>query len=221
MSSLEAVLFDLDGTLLDTSGDLGGALNSLLIQRGFEPLSTKDIRPQVSNGAAGLIKLGFGIEKHHSTYKPLRNQFLEYYQSNIATHTKAFDGINTLIEQLGHSKIPWGIVTNKPSLYTEMLLQHITFPHTPNIVVCPEHVGIAKPDPAPLLFACKQLNTIPQNCLYIGDHLRDIECGRNANMPTIAVGYGFTCDETEHLQWHATHNVSHASDIWAIIQDYL
>lgn len=217
---LHAVFFDLDGTLLDTSADLGNALNKTLIAHGHEPLALSEIRQHVSNGAAALIKLGFGKFLEYEQSTDLRSELLKHYLDDIATHSHPFDGIETLIAQLTERDIAWGIVTNKPQRYTEALMQHFRFASPPCATVSPEHVGVGKPDPAALLYACKHSGVLPENCLYIGDHLRDIQCGHNAGIPTVAVGYGFTTDPLEYLSWKADHTALTAEDIWPIIQKH-
>lgn len=217
--ALRAVFFDLDGTLLDTSMDLGNALNSVLEQNKLQKLKHEKIRPHVSNGAMALIKLGFGNELPTPELQKHRQALLDFYNNNIATHTKPFDGVTELIQALTASGIQWGIVTNKPALYTQELMKNITFSSEPVATVCPEHLGISKPDPAPLLHACKLAGCEPTEALYVGDHLRDIECGSNAKMPTIAVGYGFTAGD-EHKRWGATHCVDLASEIWPLIREH-
>lgn len=217
---LDAVFFDLDGTLLDTSADLGNALNKTLEQHGHRPLPLTEIRQHVSNGAGALVTLGFGRHLEHEQVINLRGDLLKHYLADIATQTAAFVGIEELIERLAEHNIAWGIVTNKPQRYTEALMQHFTFASPPCAVVSPEHAGVGKPDPAPLLYACDHAHVQPQNCLYIGDHLRDVECGHNAGMPTIAVGYGFTVDPEEYLAWKADHTAALAQDIWPIIQKH-
>lgn len=217
---LDAVFFDLDGTLLDTSADLGNALNKTLQQHGYQPLPLSEIRQHVSNGAAALIKLGFGKHLEHEQTINLRGDLLKHYFESIAVQTTAFAGIENLIAQLNQNGIAWGIVTNKPQRYTEALMKHFTFASAPCATISPEHAGIGKPDPAPLLYACEHARVRPENCLYIGDHLRDIECGRNAGMPTVAVGYGFTIAPDDYLSWEADHTAALAQDIWPIIQKH-
>ncbi len=218
--SLKAVFFDLDGTLLDTSEDLGHALNQVRRDQGLENLPQDVIREQVSNGATALIKLGFGPVSDE-VLVPLRQRLLEMYLQHIALHTKPFDGIAELIEQLTRHEIAWGIVTNKPQLYTAELMRHFEFASAPCATVSPDQVGVGKPDPAGLLFACKAAGCVPEEAIYIGDHKRDIDCGHNAGMPTIAVGYGFTSHADEHRTWNATHVADQVADIWPIITTYL
>jgi N-acetyl-D-muramate 6-phosphate phosphatase len=217
---LEAVFFDLDGTLLDTSGDLGNALNKTLHHYNRTPLPLSAIREHVSNGATALVKLGFGHHLEHDEMVRIRTELLNFYIDDIASHTVIFNGIGDLIQQLTDHQILWGIVTNKPLAYTEALMQHFHFASPPSATVCPEHKGMGKPDPTPLLHACELVRVSPANCVYVGDHERDIECGRNAGMPTLAVGYGFTADADEYLSWNADHNAELPEDIWPILQKH-
>lgn len=214
---IKAVFFDLDGTLLDTSKDLGGALNTVLEQCGKPALPFDTIRPHVSNGANALIKLGFGEDLHPSTHQTYRLNLLDAYLADIASHTIAFAGIEALIEQCAANDIAWGIVTNKPAAYTDALMQHFEFASVPVAQISPDHVSRAKPDPEGLLKACEMANCKPSEALYVGDHERDIEAGRNANIATVAVGYGFTPTTKCHLAWGADYTVSSASEIWPII----
>ncbi len=219
--TLKAVFFDLDGTLLDTSKDLGEALNKVLQKHDLTPLPHSQSRAYVSNGAAALIQLGFGEGLEPERISKLRLELLDFYMDDIASHTYAFPGIEQLIDRLGNAGLSWGIVTNKPSLYTKALLQHMQFNYAPIAVVSPDDVGVGKPNAKPLLHACEIAGCSPKQAIYIGDHLRDVECGHNAGMDTIAVGYGFTNTTDEHLSWQATHCVDHADHIWPIIQTYI
>ena len=220
VGSLKAVFFDLDGTLLDTSEDLGHALNQVRREQGLEDIPQAIIREQVSNGATALVKLGFGPLEDDKLV-PLRQRLLDMYLQHIALHTKPFEGIEELIEQLTRREIPWGIVTNKPQIYTAELMRYFEFASPPCATVSPDQVGVGKPNPASLLYACEAAGCAPKDAIYIGDHLRDIECGHNAGMPTIAVGYGFTSHADEHRSWNATHVADQVSDIWPIIHSYL
>lgn len=220
-SAIKAVLFDLDGTLLDTSEDLAHALNHVRRQYGLTDLPYDMIRPHVSNGATALIRLGFGDDVSDEKMQALREALLAMYQQHIALFTKPFAGIETLIQQLADHGIAWGIVTNKPQIYTAELMQHFEFASAPCATVSPDQVGVSKPNPAGLLFACQAAGCQPAEAIYIGDHLRDIESGHNAGMPTIAVGYGFTSDPDEHRHWGATHIADTVAELWPIIEGYL
>lgn len=218
--TLKAVFFDLDGTLLDTSQDLAAALNKLCVKHDRDQLSYDLIRPQVSNGARALVELAFGAQLSELDMAQHRRDLLDFYQDDIAQYTVPFPGVTELIQQLGSANLAWGVVTNKPSRYTNALMQKMRFTRPPSAIVSPEDVGIGKPDPRPLLHACNLSFCNPQEAIYIGDHLRDIECGHNAGMDTIAVGYGFTQAAEEHLSWRATHTADLAQHIWPIIEKY-
>lgn len=215
---IKAVFFDLDGTLLDTSKDLGEALNAVRIAQGLAPFSDNITRKEVSNGANALIKLGFGDALSQAQHVKYRQALLDNYLAHIADHTFAFEGITTLITQLANANIAWGIVTNKPALYTQALMTHFHFASAPVATISPDHVKVAKPDPEGVLLACQQANCPPSQAIYIGDHKRDIEAGRNAGTTTIAVGYGFTDTTTCHKTWGADYTVDLATEIWPIIE---
>ncbi len=198
-SPLQAVLFDLDGTLVDTAPDLAHALNSLLAENNRPTLPFDRIRDQVSNGGNALIKLGFDVVPDDPQHPSLRARLLEIYHQCVANQSSLFDGLPNLLEQLISLQIPWGIITNKPRIYTESLLKALNL--TPDILVCPEDLGVSKPDPAPLLYAARQLAVDPTQCVYIGDHQRDIEAGRNAGMQTLVAGFGYIPLEENPKDW--------------------
>lgn len=215
---IQAVLFDLDGTLLDTHKDLGHALNQTLELHGRPQLPMHIIKAQVSNGANALIRLGFGGEPTADQQPLLRQQLLDFYLADIAVHTELFEGISELLNQLCINRIKWGIVTNKPALYTRKLVESLQFEYPPAVLVSPDDVGVGKPDPRPLLHACQQLGIKSPEAVYIGDHKRDIEAADNAGMQSIAVGYGFIGEDDDHRNWRAQFCAAHASDLWPIIQ---
>ncbi|SFX79546.1 phosphoglycolate phosphatase [Marinospirillum alkaliphilum DSM 21637] len=201
--AVQAVLFDLDGTLVDTAPDLALALNRLLLEQGKPELPFHIIRDQVSNGGNALIELGFGVKVGEAGQAELRQRLLELYQDKVAEHSRLFEGLEQLLDRFERHPIPWGIVTNKPRIYTDLLLRELRL--NPGVVVCPEDLGVSKPDPAPLLFAARQLATPPEQCLYVGDHLRDIEAGRRAGMQTLVAGFGYISTAENPSHWGADH----------------
>jgi len=217
--TLKAVFFDLDGTFLDTALDLGNALNKLLTEHQKAPLPHALIRNVVSDGANALLKLGFALSPEDKGFSTLREKLLNYYLEDLASHTKPFDGIELLINNLSERDIQWGIATNKPWLYTEPLMKQFKFASDPIALICPQHVNKKKPDPESLVLACKKAGCKPQEAIYVGDHVRDIQCGINAGMPTIAVAYGYIDKADSHLQWGATYQVEHANEIWPIVRE--
>lgn len=198
---MRAVLFDLDGTLVDTAPDLAGALNRLLLEEGKLELPYGVIRDQVSNGGNALVELGFGVKVGEPNQAELRHRLLNKYKENIAEHSIIFAGLEVLLQELDQQPVPWGIVTNKPREYTDLLLRELRI-HAA-AVVCPEDLGVSKPDPAPLLLAARQLATPPEHCLYVGDHLRDIEAGQRAGMQTLVAGFGYIGLDEQPSSWGA------------------
>lgn len=218
--TLKAVFFDLDGTLLDTAPDLATALNKLLASKNLPTLPAEEVRNTVSNGANALIEQAFGLLPEDPGAPELRQQLLDYYAEDLSSHTTAFDGIEGLLENLTEQGIKWGIVTNKPAPYAEPLMKDFHFASDPVCLICPEHVKQRKPDPEALYLACEQAGCAVEEAIYIGDHLRDIQCGQNAGMPTISVSYGYISANDDIALWQATHSVNHASELWPIIQTY-
>lgn len=219
--AIRAVMFDLDGTLLDTAPDFVVVVNQLLREQGRPTLPDELIRAGVSNGSKALIKLAFGIDESHSDFEPLRQRLLELYLQHIAVHTKPFPGIENLLEKLAQHQIAWGIATNKPAAYTLPLMAALNMQPAPASVICPDHVQRSKPDPESMLLASTQLGCKPQQIIFVGDHKRDIDCGRDAGSITIAAAYGYVDEGDDPANWNADHCVSHADEIWPIIQQYL
>ena len=216
-NNLASVLFDLDGTLLDTADDLGAALNFVLSQHGKPAVSAKVYRPIASDGALGLLSLGFGEAIKQYDYELLRQQFLNYYQENIAVHTSLYPGVAELLQQLEANQIPWGIITNKPEGLTKRLL-----PHYPEFANCAVMVGgdtltKRKPDPEPILHACAQINVDNQQCFYVGDALRDIQAGNSAEMTTFVAQWGYIPSDENCQTWQADHIIAKPIDLLTFI----
>ena len=200
---IKAVLFDLDGTLADTARDLGATLNRLLAEEGLPPQPYEAVRPIASHGARGLVSLGFGIDKSHPRFEEYRLRFLDHYEHNFADETVLFDDINPLIDALQARQLQWGIITNKPMRFTDRLVPALPFASAPAVVVSGDTVGVAKPDPAPMLHAAKQLGVAPEECLYVGDAERDMQAGRAVGMKTVLVNWGYIADDDDTASWPA------------------
>lgn len=218
---IRAVMFDLDGTLLDTAPDFVVVLNQLLAEQERPALAAETIRAGVSNGSKALIKLAFAMDEDNEQFEPLRQRLLELYLQNNSAHTRPFPGINALIEQLAAHNIAWGIATNKPALYTLPLMIEMNMQPPPASVICPDHVGLPKPDPESLFLASSQLGCTPEQIVFVGDHKRDIDCGKGAGSITIAVAYGYLDEGDDPASWNADYCVNHADEIWPIIEKYL
>ncbi|WP_323814641.1 HAD-IA family hydrolase [Cellvibrio sp. NN19] len=219
--TIRAVMFDLDGTLLDTAPDFIVVVNQLLVEQGRPALPADTIRAGVSNGSKALIKLAFAIDEDNEQFEPLRQRLLELYLQNHSVHTKPFPGINELIAQLAAHNILWGIATNKPAMYTLPLMVDMNIQPPPASIICPDHVSAPKPNPESLFLAGTQLSCTPQEIIFIGDHKRDIDCGRDAGSITIAATYGYLDEGEDPATWNADHSVNHADEIWPIIEKYL
>lgn len=217
-NSPQGILFDLDGTLLDTANDLGAALNHVLNQHQLPTVHRSAYRPIASDGAKGLLELGFAEKIHQYNFDELRHQFLEYYRHNIAVNTILYSGVDRLISALDDNGIPWGIVTNKPETLTLALLPSFPELNQCKVIVGGDTLTKRKPDPEPLLFACEKLNLPPSQCLYVGDAPRDIEAGNAANMTTIIAKWGYIQNLEECQHWSADIHCEQPTDILNLLR---
>ncbi len=212
MITVDAVLFDLDGTLVDTAPDFVFTVNKQREKHGLPVLDEAEIRTTVSNGARAMINLSFGLDVGDTEFAPLHAELLTMYLNELATRSSVFAGMETVLSQLESKNIPWGIVTNKPRRFTLPLLEALSLDDRSAVTVCPEDVTHSKPDPEPLFLACTTLEANPGTSVYIGDHARDIQAGKNAGMRTIAAAYGYVSDgEVQH--WRADYNIDHPLEI--------
>lgn len=187
----EAILFDFDGTLADTAADLSRALNRLRDARGLAGLPLEKLRPHASAGARGLIEVGLGILPEHADYKELREAFLRHYAENVCVDTRLFPGVGELLAALDARGLRWGIVTNKSTSLTWMVVEALGLDGRAACVVCGDTTPHLKPDPASLLHAARELELPPADCVYLGDDLRDMQAARAAGMRAVAVEWGY------------------------------
>lgn len=202
--NVEAILMDLDGTLVDTASDLVGVLNTLLADRSLPPVPFAIARNEVSNGALGLLRLGFPERRGDSGLEPLRLEFLDVYTRDVCVKSKLFDGFDRILAELRRISTPWGIVTNKPHAMTTPLLEALDLPHPPGCVVSGDRLPQRKPHPAPLLLGARELGVDARRCVYVGDARRDIDAGRAAGMATIAAAYGYIRADDDPARWGAS-----------------
>lgn len=219
--TIKAVMFDLDGTLLDTAPDFVAVVNQLLSEEGKPNLPEEKIRACVSNGARALVMMAFNIDDQHPDFARLRLRLLDLYSNHIAVFTRPFPGINELILQLAEQNITWGIATNKPAIYTNPLMAALKMQPAPTSIICPDHVSQSKPHPESMFLAARQNNCEANEIIYIGDHQRDIDCGRQAGCITIAAAYGYIDNESNIDDWQADYRVNHASEIWPIVKQFI
>ena len=217
-TSPSAVLFDLDGTLIDTAPDFIRCLNMLRQQHKLEPLPAEHIRRSVSNGARAMIRVGFGLEPEHPGYLEKHTAFLDLYEAGVAIETTLFEGMDELLLDLESQSIPWGIVTNKPARFAIPLIEALGLAERCATLICPDHVAERKPHPESLFLACREIDAEPQQAIYVGDHERDIEAGRNAGMRTIAVRYGYIEQPESVDLWQADIIVDTVSDLAKLLQ---
>ena len=186
------VLFDLDGTLIDTAPDFLTSLNNILTKYNKENVTADEIRAYISEGSSKLIEFGFNINESHRSFEKFKNEFLSEYKNNLKTKSKLFDGIEKLLNHLDKNQIMYGIVTNKYFEYADPLVKSFIELKNIKIMVCPDHVSISKPNPEGILLACKRLNVSPEKTIYLGDHLNDLKAGISAGTTTIACLYGYS-----------------------------
>ena len=209
------ILFDLDGTLLDTAPDLADALNTVLVENQRSPLPLDDIRPAVSHGGVALVRLGFNMERSNPAFEDLRERLLEVYRENISRRTQPFPGISELLDNIEQRGLNWGIVTNKPGWLTEPLLQDLDLFNRAACVVSGDTLDERKPHPAPMLHASRLANSRPEQCVYIGDARRDIEAGNNAGMQTLVALFGYLQEEDDPHTWNANSMIDQPQDLLA------
>ena len=194
----KGVLFDLDGTLLDSAPDFIASLDNLLSRHNQPKLDPEIIRSHVSDGSWKLTSLGFDIDISDEKCAILRDELLEEYESNLLKYGRAFNGIKEMLAALEKDNIPYGIVTNKPFRFAKpILINEIAFQNCKTLI-CPDHLDAIKPDPEGILRGCKDLGLHPAECIYIGDHIKDLEAGINAGTQVIACYFGYSLKPGDH-----------------------
>lgn len=210
-----AILFDLDGTLLDTARDLGNALNHILSGLKRPTVAYKIYRNIASDGAKGMLELGFGEDLKNFDFASLRQQFLNYYETNICIDTDYFEGIESLLLTLNQNNIPWGIVTNKPEFLTLQLVASFPLLQNCAVIISGDTLSERKPHPLPLLHAQEKLALTSPNTWYIGDAERDIQAAIAANMISVIAQYGYITDMQQTNNWNAHISIHKPSDLLA------
>jgi len=214
----KAVLFDLDGTLIDSAPDLGAAAEKMRTDRGMTSLNYALYRPMAGSGARGMLHVAFGITESHADYEAFKNEFLDNYQQAMTVKTTVFDGVDDMLTRLQQQGLKWGVVTNKHQRFTIPLSQQMDLFKTAGAVVSGDTTPHAKPHPAPLFEGARLLGLPPQDCWYVGDDERDIVAGKAAGMVTVAANYGYLGVETEVLNWGADFVIQNPRDLLLILK---
>ena len=207
-NNIDAVLFDLDGTLIDSAPDLGAAADQMRVKRGLASLPLRDYRAMAGAGARGMIGVAFGHVPDDDNFEALKEEFLRIYESRLTVLTYAFDGVAELIAGIAVRGLKWGVVTNKSARFTLPLTKAMPLFSTAQTIVSGDTTPHAKPHPAPLLEAARQLGVSPGRCLYVGDDERDIVAGRAAGMPTVVAAYGYLGASADTAAWKADATIS-------------
>ena len=210
----KTVLFDLDGTLLDSERDFTQVLNDQLTRDGLTPVNSLQVRNSVSSGASALIKLGYNIDESNSNFASYLEEFLNSYESCISnTKCVMFPGISALLSALNKMDSAWGIVTNKPSRFALPLIEKFPALRNCDVVICSDQLKNSKPDPEGILRACKLMNVSPHDTLYVGDHPKDIQAAKAAGVTSIAVRWGYIPDDSPIEDWQADLIIKHPAEI--------
>lgn len=210
---LRAVLFDMDGTLLDTAPDFIAVAQAMRLARGLDRVPDQQVRDVVSGGARAMVLSAFDIDPFSDEFEILRLEFLERYQRHCAVESKLYEGMAELLSEIEQADLIWGVVTNKPVRFAEPIMQQLGLASRSSVLVCPDHVSKSKPDPEPMLLACSQLDLDPATVLFVGDDLRDIESGRAAGSRTAAVRYGYIHPDDDPDTWGADVVVNHPLEL--------
>lgn len=218
---LKTVLFDLDGTLVDTAPDLARTLNLVRQEQGLAEMSYADIRSAVSHGSKALITRGFELDEHDAQFEKLRQRLLELYMDNMCIESKLFPHMGDTLDTLEDMGLNWGIVTNKPKRMTEPLVASLGLSKRAVCIVSGDSVEQSKPHPAPMYYACKLAGSEPHNCLYVGDAERDIIAGREAGMTTVAALYGYIDDHENPQDWQADGMIKQPADLLPWLKQHL
>ena len=216
--NIDAVLFDLDGTLIDSAPDLGAAADKMRTDRGMVSLPLAQYRPMAGAGARGMIGVAFGVTSQDADFESLKEEFFVNYEACMTERTCAFEGVAKLIAQINQADLKWGVVTNKSARFTLPLTQAMPLFDTAKTIVSGDTTPHAKPHPAPLLEAARQVGVAPARCVYVGDDERDILAGRAAGMSTVAASYGYLGTTLDISSWKADATILSPAALLQLLQ---
>lgn len=214
---VRAVLFDLDGTLIDSAPDLGAAADLMRVARGMPSLPLERYRHMAGAGARGMLQVAFGLGTDHPDYEGLRDEFFGHYEARMTQLTRAFDQVPEMLATLQAAGLPWGVVTNKAQRFTLPLAASMPLFGTARTIVCGDTTPHAKPHPEPLLEAARRLGLDASHCVYVGDDERDILAGRAAGMPTVAARYGYLGVQSDVAAWQADAIIDHPAALLKLL----
>ena len=214
---LRAVLFDLDGTLVDSAPDLAGACNEMRIERGLAPLPYDRLRRMVGSGARGMVGVSFGLAPESPGYLELRDEFLARYEARLTRETKVFEDMLPVLAWLERERLPWGIVTNKATRFAVPLVAALGLADRVATLVCGDTVAHSKPHPAPLVEAARRLEVAPERCAYVGDDRRDVDAGAAAGMVTIVAAWGYLGEGDAPAAWGADRLIERPAELPTLI----
>ena len=215
---VRAVLFDLDGTLIDSAPDLAGAGNDMRVARGLEPYPLAHFRPMVGSGARGMVGRAFDIGPQDTRFTALKDEFLQRYEARMTAETRVFPEMLPVLDALGAAALPWGIVTNKAARFSEPLVRALGLMARAATLVCGDTTAHSKPHPEPLLEAARRIGVEPVHCVYVGDDFRDVQAGRAAGMATIAVRWGYLGAGDPIDAWGADHVAQTPADLLKLLR---
>ncbi len=215
--AVSAVLFDLDGTLIDSAPDLAGAGNDMRAARGLPELPLSHFRPMVGSGARGMLARALDVQPGHPEFEVLRDEFLQRYESRMTRETRVFATMRPVLDRLNADGRPWGIVTNKATRFSEPLVRALGLLDEAATLVCGDTTPHAKPHPAPLLEAARRLGVSAERCVYVGDDLRDVQAGHAAGMVTVAAAWGYLGEGEAIEAWGAHHLVEKPGDLLKLL----
>lgn len=203
MDAVRCVLFDLDGTLIDSAPDLAGAANDMRLARGLTPLPYERLRPMVGTGARGMVQVAFEVGPGHQDFDTLRNEFLQRYADGLLRRTAVFEAMEPVLQALEGAALPWGIVTNKHERFAAPVVEGLGLRDRAAVLICGDTTPHSKPHPEPLLEAARRVGVAPGECIYVGDDLRDVQAGRGAGMRTLAAAWGYLGEAEPIHDWGA------------------
>lgn len=217
-SGVQAVLFDLDGTLIDSASDLGAAADGMRVRRGMTSLPLELYRPHSGSGARGMLRVAFDITPDHEDYPALKEEFFSAYEICMAERTLPFEGVPDLLSHLAAAGLPWGVVTNKSQRFSVPLTRSMSVFNAAAVLISGDTTPHSKPHPEPLLEAARRLGLAASHCIYVGDDERDILAGKAAGMPTVAARYGYLGFEADVASWRADAEVSSPLELLKLLQ---